>query len=197
MDVNSLSMSSYSAFLFTFNCSSSFLKLLSSLKRCIYNIFLICTCSIFNQFLYYFCLFPEGSLFPIELSPHGLVKTLVPSPYIDSCKGGIHLWSNTSVPPIISVSNPVFISGSVVREFWFYKLNICIRGRKKIVPKYFPTLVVNGKGLAVLGSHWESPSYSLIGLAYDLICISKGTDGGLGSSLTNLDPERYYCSCFR
>ena len=53
---------------------------------------------------------------------------------------------------------------------------------------------MNGKGLAVLNSSRESPSHCLIGLAYDLICISKNTDGGLGSSLTDLDPVRYYHS---
>ena len=56
---------------------------------------------------------------------------------------------------------------------------------------------MNGKGFAVLGSHGESPSRGLIGLAYGLICVSKGADVVLGSSLTDLDPERYYRSCFR
>ena len=65
------------------------------------------------------------------------------------------------------------------------------------MPENLPTLVMNGKGLAVLGSCRESPSHSLIGLAYGLICVSKGADGGLSSSLTNLDPEGYYRSCFR
>ena len=195
MEAKILSMSSYLAFLFTFNCSSSVLKSLSSSKRCVYDIFMISTCSIFDQLLYNSSLFPMGSLFPIEPSPHILVKTLVPSPYINACKGSIYLWSNTSVPSIISVSYPIFISRLVIRNFGFNELNICIGGRKKITSKDFPTLVMNGKGLAVLSSSGESPSHSLIGLAYGFICVSKSTDGGLSSSLTNLDPEWNYHLC--
>ena len=126
MEAKSLSMLSYSAFLFIFNCSSSFLKSLSSLKRCIYDIFLISSCGIFDQFLYNFHLFPKRSLFSIELSSHVLVKALIPSPYINAHKGSVYLWSNTSVPPIISISNLVFISGLVIRKFRFYKLNVHI-----------------------------------------------------------------------
>ena len=188
-------MSSYLVFFFTFNCSSSFSKLLSSYKRCINDIFLISTCSISDQFLYDSSLFPKGSLFPIKLSPHVLVKALILSPYIYFCKGSVYLWSNTSVPPIISVLNPVFISRLVIRKFRFYELNVCIGGRNEIVPENFPTLIMNGKGLAVLGSCGESPSCSLIGLAYGLICVSKGADGSLSSSLTNLDPEQNYHLC--
>ena len=189
-------MSSYLVLLFTFNCSSSFSKSLSSLKRCIYDIFLISTYSIFDQLLYNSCLFPKGSLFPIKPSPHIPVKTLVPSPYVDARKGRIHLWSNTSIPPVISISNPIFVSGSVIREFGFNELNVCMGRRKEIASKNFPTLIMNGKGLAVFGSCGESPFRSLISLAYSLICISKGADGGLGSSLTYLDLEGYYHSCF-
>ena len=152
MEVKSLSMSSYSAFLFTFDCSSSFSKSLSSSKRCIYDIFLISTYGILDQFLYNPCLFPHRTLFPIEPSPHIPIKALIPSTYINAHKGRIHLWSNTSVPPIISVSYLIFISRSVIRKLGFNKLNVCIGGRKEIVSKDFPTLVMNGKELVVLGS---------------------------------------------
>ena len=120
MGAKILSMSLYSVFFFTFNCSSSFSKSLSSSKRCIYDIFLISTCGVSDQLLYHSSLFPKGSLFPIKPSPHVLIKTLIPSPYIYSCKGSIYLWSNTSVPAIISISNPIFISGLVIGEFRFY-----------------------------------------------------------------------------
>ena len=60
--------------------------------------------------------------------------------------------------------------------------------------KNFPALVVNSKGLTVLNSSGKSPSHCLLGLTYSLIYRSKGVDGGLGSSLTDLDLERNHDS---
>ena len=110
-------MSLYSLFLFTFDCSSSFSKSLSSSKRCIYDIFLISTCGIFDQFLHDSRLFPEKSLLSIKSSPHILVKALIPSPYINAPEGSELLWFYSSVPSSVSISNPIFISGSVIRKF--------------------------------------------------------------------------------
>ena len=113
----SLSISSYLTFFFTFNNSSSFLKLLSPSKGRIDNILFISTCSIFDQFLYNPCLSPKRRFFPVKPGLYILVKTLIPSPYTHSHKSSIHLHISTWIPSTISLSHPVLINGSVVRIF--------------------------------------------------------------------------------